>query len=57
MEKLDEIAKKESVANKNFLPYYRLVIGDMMKKFFGKYELHFENGKITHCKKTESIKL
>ena len=26
-------------------------------QFYGKLEINFKNGKITHCKKTESIEL
>lgn len=29
----------------------------MNKKFYGSLEIKFENGKIVHCKKTESIKI
>lgn len=37
-------------------------ISDMIKeaaynKFYGSFEIKFENGKVVNCKKTESIKI
>lgn len=53
----------EGVSVKGFTPdltskaLQDLIFKLQVTEFWGKLEISFENGKVTHCKKTETIKL
>ena len=57
IEKLEEHClrpRREIEARELLMSMIKTYISD---KFFGRLEISFENGKITHCKEIKSIKL
>lgn len=51
-----ERKKDVDMAQEN-IPYHQFINELSWKYFYGNLSLSFENGRITHCKKEESIKL